>query len=519
MSITKTYSPATGEMLGESKLHTVEDLKKAIEESRSAQKIWKKNSVRKRARIVKKVIPYLLDNLDRFATTISKENGKLKIEALAAELMSCVINSKYSCKKSPGILKERRVAGSSLAFYNYKSYLRYEPMGVVGIISPWNYPFAIAWAEVISALLAGNGVILKTASQTQQCGLAIAETIYSLDLPEGLFQFINLPGSVAGGAFLEYGVDKLFFTGSVSVGKQLMKQAAKTLTPVSLELGGNDAMIVCNDAPVELAVNGVVWAGLANAGQSCGGVERIYVLESIYEKFMNRLKEKVAELKPGHSEHMDSDIGVMTTEKQKKLVEDHIEDAVKSGATIFAQSDWSEYNDLNNAMPPTVLSDVTHEMDVMKDESFGPVVGVMKVKSIEEAVNLANNSYLGLTGSVWTKNLSKGRKIARQIEAGAVVINDHLMSHGLAETSWGGFKESGIGRTHGKLGLLEMVEPQHIVVDWQTVAKRKLWWHPYSEKLYNSLMGATHFLYGRGFRRFKGFFQLLSVAGRMFKKK
>ncbi len=242
-----------------------------------------------------------------------------------------------------------------------------------------------------------------------------------------------------------------------------MKQAADTLTPVSLELGGNDAMLVCEDADIDRAVNGAVWAGLSNAGQSCGGVERIYVHKKIYDKFIISLKVKIETLRVGNPTDFNTDIGVMTTEKQVNTVKLHLDDALKNGAILFAESKAEDNS--NNVLTPKILTNVNHNMIMMKEETFGPLLGVMKVENMDEAISLANDSLLGLTGSVWSKNHKKAMELARRIKAGSITINDHLMSHGLAETAWGGFKESGIGRAHGEQGLMEMVQTQYIIND------------------------------------------------------
>lgn len=306
-----------------------------------------------------------------------------------------------------------------------------------------------------------------------------------------------MPGSKAGDAFIDAGVDKLFFTGSVPVGKYLMKKASERLTPVVLELGGNDPMIVCEDADLYRAASGAVWAGLQNAGQSCGGVERIYVQKTVYREFLSILKAKVEGLRVGNGLRLTSDIGAMTTRRQMETVQAHIADALEKGALICARSAAPEGSD-GQFLPCTVLADVTHDMLVMKEETFGPVLGVMPFGTIDEAIALANDSNLGLTASVWSKSRLKARKIARRIKAGAVMVNDHLMSHGLPETPWGGFKESGIGRTHGEIGFLEMTQPQVIVNDLLPFARRNFWWQPFDKTSYDGVRGVLDFLHARG---------------------
>lgn len=514
---TLSYNPATGELIGDSNLNTTNDLIRMMAESRKAQAKWGKVPVKERSRRILKIKNYLVDNIDELSKIISNDNGKVKFDALATEIFPAIMATKYYIKNAPKFLKPKKIPSSSIVLANKRSFVRYEPFGVVGIISPWNYPFAIPYSEVIMALLAGNGVILKTATETQLVGKALRDAVNSADLPEGLFQYINIPGRVAGEAFLKSGIDKLFFTGSVPVGKTLMRIAADTLTPVSLELGGNDAMIVCEDADIDRAVNGAVWGGLSNAGQSCGGVERIYVHENIYDPFMQKLKEKVELLRVGDPSNFDTDVAVMTTEKQINTVKLHLDDALKNGAILYAESKAADNS--KNILTPKVLTNVNHNMIMMREETFGPLLGVMKAKNMDEAIELANDSSLGLTGSVWSKDHKKAIEIGKKIKAGAITINDHLMSHGIAETSWGGFKESGIGRTHGQQGFMEMVETQYIINDILPGVKKNIWWHPYSKELYEELKSIIYLFYGNNTsQRMKNLMKPLKVLPRMFKK-
>ncbi len=515
----KLYNPATGEDLGNSTLHNIDDLKNFIAKARIAQSEWEKTSISYRKKKILKIRSYITQNADEISEVIAKDNGKTLVDALATEVVPAAMAVSYYCKKAKSFLKNKSLGMGNIALINKRSYIHRVPFGVVGIISPWNYPFAIPFSEVIMALLAGNAVILKTATQTQLVGKILEKVIADAELPEGLFQFINLPGKIAGDAFLEEGIDKLFFTGSVPVGKYLMKKASDTLTPVSLELGGNDPMIVCHDADIYRAAKGAVWAGFQNAGQSCGGVERIYVHKDIYNEFLVELKKQTEALKVGNNLDLETDIGCLTTSKQKQTVIDHINDALEKGATIYANS-TANVPENSNYLAPAVLTNVNHKMLVMKDETFGPVVGVMPFNTYEEALQLANDSYLGLTGSVWSKNSSRAKSLAEQIKAGAIMINDHLMSHGLAETPWGGFKESSIGRSHGAIGFDEMTQPQVIVNDVMPFVHKNMWWHPFNKSIYNGLTGLIDFLYGKGpGTKFTGMINLLKILPRMFSKK
>jgi succinate-semialdehyde dehydrogenase/glutarate-semialdehyde dehydrogenase len=517
---TSIIDPATGALIGKSELTEPADLKSIITKARTAQKLWSGFKVKQRAAIILKVRDLLALQADEIAEIISKDNGKTKIDALAAEVMPAAMAISYYCKNAKSFLRDKKIIAGNIFLVNKRSRIINVPYGVVGIISPWNYPFTIPFSEIVMGLLAGNAIILKTASETQLVGLKLKEIFESVGLPENLFNYVNLPGKTAGDGLLDNGIDKLFFTGSVPVGKYLMERASKNLTPLVLELGGNDPMIVCEDADPYRAAMGALWGGFQNAGQSCAGIERIYVHEKIYDEFMGILREKITNLKPGYGSDYNSQMGCITTEKQFAVINSHIKDALEKGASVFAQSAMPDNKELKNFIPASVFVDVNHEMLLMKEETFGPVVGVMKFKDYEEAIALANDSHLGLTASVWSRNTELAEKIGRRLEAGAVTFNDHLMSHGLAETPWGGFKLSGIGRTHGRIGFDEMSRKQVLVKESFSFMKRNLWWHPYSEKLYNGLNGLICLLYSKNLRnKLLGLRYLIKILPRAISRK
>lgn len=515
---TECRNPATGEVLGYSPLNTAEDVRLAVLNARAAQAKWADFSVRRRARAMRRVRDYLIEHVDELAETISQDNGKVRLDALATEVLPAALATSYYARQASRFLSTRRLWPGHLLFANKTSQIRRVPWGVVAIVSPWNYPLGIPFSEIVMALLAGNGVVLKVASQTQMVGRALERAFAAAEMPKGLFAHVNLPGRIAGDALLEAGIDKLLFTGSVAVGKELMGKAAKTLTPVSLELGGNDPMLVCPDAHVGRAAAGALWAGFSNAGQSCGAVERIYVHADAYQGFVDQLAEMVRALRIGPDTDHQVDMGAMTTTGQMETVRRHIAEAVERGATIAAQADPP--SDLpGNFLPAVLLTEVDHSMVVMREETFGPVVAVMKVDDMDKAVRLANDSDLGLTASVWSRNSRQAMRLARRLQAGTVTINDHLMSHGLPETPWGGFKNSGIGRTHGRVGFDEMTQPQTIVGDLLGGLPRNLWWHPYSAELYDGIRGLLVGLQGKGLAtRFSGLRDALKIVSRILQR-
>ena len=517
--VTSSINPATGEIIGKTPENTIEELNHAVAQAKAAQREWAKFSFRNRARYLITIRDYIVENADKISDIISKDTGKTKMDALSTEVLSVSMAITYYAKNAKKILKRKRLGGGSILTVNKRSYVDRAPVGVVGVISPWNYPFSIPFHEIAMALIAGNSVVLKVASQSLEVGKMIKECVDAGNLPKDVFHLIHLPGKIAGDAFLNSGINKLFFTGSVPVGKYLMEKAAKHLIPLSLELGGNDAMIVCRDANITRAANGAIWAGLSNAGQSCAGVERIYVESEVYEEFLLTLKTKVSELKQGVDIDSNVDIGSMTTEQQWEKVQLLLKDAIKRGATAYPEIRKTEKKGKGLFCQPVILENITDDMMVVNEEIFGPILAVKKVGSIEEAITHANASKLGLTASVWTKSRRKGHEIASQLEVGSVMINDHLMSHGLAETPWGGWKESGIGRTHGYIGLEEMTQPRCVVDDILPFVQKNMWWYPHNKKVYEGLRGALEFLYSKKIgKRMTGGLRLVKVFVRTFQK-
>ena len=512
-------NPSTGEEIGKSKLNTPDDLRNAVAKAKKVQPQWAEKSFDERKKAMLKVRDYVVENADELADIINRDNGKTRTEAMTAEILGTVMHIDYLAKNAKRLLKEKRLKPANQMLAYKSSKIVRVPLGVVGIISPWNYPFNIPFVEIVAALMAGNAVISKVATETQMIGRAIEQCIMAAELPEGLFHHLNIPGRMIGDAMLSSGIDKLFFTGSVEVGKELMRKASETLTPVSLELGGNDPMLVFPDADIFRAASGALWAGMTNCGQTCASVERIYVHKDAYQPFVDTLSEMTEALRIGQDVDYSIDISAITIARQMKKIQDQIDDAVAKGAKIYAQAK-PPFGTKGNFMPAVVLTDVDHSMRVMSEETFGPVIGIMKVDDMDEAVSLANDSNLGLTTSVWSKDRKKAGTYARKIHAGAVMINDHLMSNGLPETPWGGFKESGIGRTHGELGLKEMTQSICVVQDYLIGAKRNMWWFPHEKSVYDGILGMIQFLFSKNLKkRLTGGLKLTKTFLRTFTRK
>ena len=336
--LTIAYNPATGEEIGTVPNTDLNALPEMFAHARSAQKIWARRSYRERARALRLMRDYIVANAEELSEIVSKSNGKTRVDALATEVLPCTLACDWYGKHAEKVLKDKKLPIDSIIFFNKRSVIQRKPLGVVGIISPWNYPLSIPFGEVVMGLMAGNAIVLKVAAATPLVGQAIDRILAAGNLPKGLFQQIVGSGGAVSQAFFDNSIDKIFFTGSVPVGKQLMEQASKTLTPLSLELGGNDPMLVFEDADLERAANGAAWAGYQNAGQSCGGVERIYVHESVYDDFLDLMKKKTAALRHGVGQNFNTDIGSLTTRGQLNTVEQHLEDALKKGAKIVARN-------------------------------------------------------------------------------------------------------------------------------------------------------------------------------------
>lgn len=477
-----SYNPATGEEIGRVPETSAEEVRAAVEKSRAAFQIWRKTSFAERKKFVMRAREIILAEMDEIALLISKESGKPVAEALSMEIAPVLDLMQHFARKAEKFLKPRRIDIGLYGLLGRSSKIVYQPLGAVGIIPAWNYPFSIPLGETAMALMAGNTVVLKPSELTPFIGLKIGEIFAKAGLPENVLQIATGAGAT-GAALVESAPDKIMFTGSVATGKKIAEAAAKNLTPLVLELGGKDPMIVFADANLELAAQGAVWGAFCNSGQSCSSVERLYVEESAAEKLTALIVEKVKELKQGRGDDESVSLGAMSSEKQLKIVEDHVESFKNEGAKILT---GGKHHDL--FFEPTVISGANNSMRAMREETFGPTLPIATFKTEAEAIKLANDSEFGLTASVWTRDLTKGKRVAEQIEAGTICVNEVLYTHGIGQTPWGGFKNSGRGRTHGIEGLLELVQPQHIHVNRFAVVP-DAWWMPYSKTAVETFRG------------------------------
>lgn len=495
-------NPATQETIGSVPIFSAAEIAAAVESARQAQPRWAATPVRERMAIVRRFQQLLCDQKDAVTAVITREAGKPLAEALATEILVVLDGAQYLLDNTAAFLRPEHVPHSNLAMKLKRGTLLREPYGVIGIISPWNYPFSLPSVQTLTALAMGNAVVLKPSEFTPFTSLELQRLLREAGLDPNLVQVVTGEGA-AGVALLQANIDKMIFTGSVATGKKVAQSAAARLLPVVLELGGKDPMLVLDDADVEVASSAAVWGAFMNAGQTCLSVERCYVHESIYEKFLQACVAKTGKLRPGAGTDPNTDIGPLIHERQLRTVQAHVEDAVAHGARLLAGG--KTLPQLGpNFFAPTILADVTHSMNIMREETFGPVLPVRSFKNDDEAVALANDSEFGLAASVWTRNKHRGEALAHRINAGAVLVNDVVCSFGISEAPHGGIKASGIGRTHGRFGLEEMVWPKYVDSD-QMPGMKKLWWYGYGPGFRRQMQGFIELLFAQNLtKRLRG---------------
>jgi acyl-CoA reductase-like NAD-dependent aldehyde dehydrogenase len=443
------------------------EVQAAVERARSAQERWGALPFAGRREYLLAFRDLMLDRVDEVVDAVCEETGKTRSDALVLEVAPTVEQISYYARRGEQVLCPKRVSPGLLK--HKRAYKTYEPFGVVGVISPWNYPFYLTAGPVITALFAGNAVVLKPSEVTPKAGLKLAELLRGAGTHPDILQVVT-GGGETGHALVTGGINKLVFTGSVATGKRVMAAAAENLVPVVLELGGKDPMIVCEDADVERASSAAVWGAFQNTGQACVSVERVYAVEGVHDEFVRRVAEKAQAVRIG------ADIGPITFPPQMETIEEHVRDAVERGAAVLTggrrAAEWGELY-----YEPTVLTGVDHSMKVMREETFGPVLPVMRVQDAAEAVRLANDSPYGLNSSVFTRSAERGRELAREIKSGAVCINDCIISTALPGLPYGGIQDSGMGHTHGDEGLLELSRIKAVAEDRMGLP-HELHWFP-----------------------------------------
>jgi len=507
-----SVNPATGEILRELDCAGEREVEAVVARARAAQPAWASLGLRRRIAIVGEFQKKLLEKKSEIAAVVTREAGKPLAESLVTEVLVVLDAARFLIDNAWNLLRDEPVPHGNLAAKLKRGSLVREPHGVVGIISPWNYPFSIPATETLAALVAGNAVVLKPSELTPLVALDLASLLYAAGLPKDMFQVVIGEGS-AGAALLNSPIDKLVFTGSVATGKRIAAAAAERLLPVVLELGGKDPMLVLDDADVDVASSAAVWGAFVNAGQACLSVERCYAHRSLYETFAQACAEKAKRLRVGNGMDGNTDVGPMIHDRQVRIVESHVEDAKARGARVLAGG--TRLPELGtNFFAPTVLADVTRDMRIMREETFGPVLPIMAFADDDEAVQMANDSEYGLAASVWTRDSTRGERLARRIHAGTVMVNDVISCFGISEAPHGGVKASGVGRTHGRFGLDEMVRVKYLDVD-RMPGMKKVWWYGYGETFRRQMDGFLDMQFARALgTRLRGALRSAGVIGR-----
>ncbi|MEE2961648.1 MAG: aldehyde dehydrogenase family protein [Myxococcota bacterium] len=485
-------SPATLRNIGEIEVQTASDVQRALERAKTAQKKWANVSLGDRAKVLSRALQILVEQHETYIDVFVEESGKVPIEALMIEIYAACDTLHFCASRGPKLLKSRR-QGLHGVFRILKTlHINYHPLGVVGVISPWNGPFILSLGPVAQALMAGNAVLLKPSEVTPRSGGLVGKLFEDAGLPSGLLTVLQGDGET-GAALVEAGLDKIRFTGSINTGFKVAVSCAKQLIPCALELGGKDPMIVCADADLDLASGGAVAGAVFNTGQYCCGTERIYVVESVADRFIELVVEKVKALRIGHEGEFD--VGAIFWQKQLDIIERHVADAVERGAKVLVGGRRCP-NLEGLYYEPTVLIDVDHSMMVMTEETFGPILPIVRVRDEEEGLRLANDSKYGLSANVWSKDDVKAVALAGRIESGTVCVNDMSMAYGVLEAPFGGRKLSGVGQVHGDEGLRSYTFAQSILVDRFGGKPTKEQYYPYTKKKFEDTQKAIRFFWG-----------------------
>jgi acyl-CoA reductase-like NAD-dependent aldehyde dehydrogenase len=490
-------NPATGDVITTVPLVGAEELSAMAARARQAQPQWAAFGFDGRARVMRRAQKWMLDNAERVLASVVAESGKTYEDAQVADLGYTVGALGFWAKEAGTYLADERVPSwNNPIVAGKKLIVRYVPVGVVGVIGPWNYPIANSFGDCIPALMAGNSVILKPSEVTPLSSLLMAEMMRDCGLPEDVFQVATGDGTT--GAALIGQVDCVMFTGSSRTGKAVMRAAADSLVPCYLELGGKDPMIVCADANIDRAANAAAYYSMNNGGQVCISVERCYVEEPVYDEFVTKVTDTVRGLRQGEPTGIGTvDVGAVIFPPQLDIVDEHVRDAVAKGAKVLTGG--RPHSERGRYFEPTVLVDVDHSMKCMREETFGPTLPIMKIANAEEGVRLANDSTYGLQASVWTGDIERGESLARRIEAGVVCVNDAQINYTALNLPMGGWKSSGLGTRHGAGGIRKYTKIQSLLVTRRAL-KREPFMFPYKARQTMMLRRFFKLLYGRGAR-------------------
>lgn len=485
-------SPVTMEVTGELECANAADVQAAVQKARQAQISWAALSFKERAAYMTKAQEIVLRRQDDIVERVVSETGKARTDAFSMEVFSCLDSICYYGKNAEKFLKPEKVKPHGVMGFAKKVSVTYRPLGVVGIITPWNGPLVLAINPAVQALMAGNAVVIKGSEVTPYSTKMAEEIFTEAGLPDGLLQVLMGDGET-GAALCEAGVDKISFTGSVNTGRKVAESCARQLIPCTLELGGKDAMIVCADADIDRAAQGAVVGSCMNTGHYCCGTERIYVMAEVYDEFVKKCTEITSELKQGSDLGFNEDVGAVFWDKQMDIIENHVDDARAKGAEILVGGER------NTDLPglyykPTLMTGVSHDMAIMKSETFGPILCIQKVNSESEAIQLANDSDYGLSGNVWSQDKDKATQIAMSMDTGSVSINDIAVTYGIPVAPFGGVKTSGVGRVNGKQGIRGYTKTVPIITEKRGGNMPNAF--PYTTEKAEGMKKFTKFLWG-----------------------
>lgn len=501
----QSVSPATEEELGVVAALDGAGAEDAVSAARDAGAKWRATSIADRQRLLRRWLDLMVQESDELAELVARENGKPVAEARLVDLFPACETLDYYSRHLAHELAFRPQQPNQLLFRHWRAGYRFDPLGVIAVIASWNYPVGIPVTGLVQAIGAGNTVVFKPASATVLVGLHLADQARRAGFPPGVFNAVALPGSATDALVDHPDVAKVLFTGSVDIGRHVAARCARRLAPSVLELGGKDAAVVAADADLERTARGLVWGAFMNTGQTCASIERVYAERSVADRLIERIVELTDELVMGDPLNDGTDIGPMTTEGQRETVAFQVEAAVRAGATALTGGEKPDGPGW--FYPPTVLVDVNHDMEVMTEETFGPVLPIVAVDDLDEAVSLANDSRFGLTASGWTRSKETAAWLEAELEVGVVTINDHAVAFAEPTGSWGGVRESGIGRTHGPYGLQEMVNVKYVARDMGR-DEAAPWYYPYDGDFGGFLEAALPALYACGGRRFGALLRL-----------
>ena len=506
----ESRDPATGEVWRRYAAPSTAEVAATVAAARQAQPAWAGLAVRERARVLDRFRSVLMARRIEVATAICRENGKPVGEALATEILVALDYAAYFARLAPKALAPRSVAPATMSMLLKKVRLEYHPHGVVGVISPWNYPFQLAAGVVLPALVAGNAVVLKPSEFTPTSGVLLVELLREAGVPEHVVSV--LPGDgITGAALVGAGVNRVSFTGSVATGRKVAGACAAQLIPCSLELGGSDPAIVLDDADVERAARGIVWGRFSNAGQTCVAPKRVFVEAAVFDTFTAAISRQVRALHVGAGGTPGTEVGPMIRPAAVTELRAQLDDALARGAVVAAAASLGDRSP-ESWFVPTVVTNVTSEMRVLREETFGPLLPLVKVESEDDAVRRANASEFGLSASVWSGDRRRAERVASRLEAGTVAINDAVVVAGMANVPHGGVKASGLGRSHGEQGLMECVESRAIVSDRFAMA-RQPWWFGYGTSHVDDADGLVLSVHGRSIgEQLRGTWRLLRAV-------